>query len=90
MPSFLELLLEGIIFGHKQAPKPLVMYNKVTGSTWQRSSVKPRYKKILNKEKLPMVAGRALIDQTRRTRIVWDPKGYANKRYYDNMYKSYG
>jgi len=89
MPSFLELILEGLIFGRKKAPKakPLAIRKKIAGSTWQRSSVKTKYKKMLNKRKSPMLSGRTLIKQTERTRSAWDPKGYADKRYYDNAYK---
>lgn len=89
MASFLELILEGLIFGRKKVPKakPLAIRKKVASSTWQRAGIRPRYKKITSKRSSSMISRRNLVDQTERTRIAWDPKGYAAQRYYKNAYK---
>lgn len=89
MPDFLELILEGIVFGHKKTPKAklLTVTPRVSRtSNWQDTSIKPRYKRLIPK-KLSMMGSRKLINDTNKTRVAWDPKGYAEQKFLQNIYK---
>ena len=57
-----------------------------SSSDWQRAPIKRKYKKLMPK-KPSMMGNRKLINDTRRTRIAWDPKGYAEQKFLDNVYK---
>jgi len=81
--------LEELVFGRKKAPKArlMAMPKRTARSTWRVMSIKQRRKKLISK-KLSMIGNRKLINDTNRTRSVWDPKGYAEQKYYDNVYKT--
>jgi len=88
MHNFLHLILEGISFGKKKAPKvrPLTISRKVAAPTWKHTSIKPKRKRVIP-QKPSLLSGKTLINQTERTRAVWDPQGYQAKKFYDNVYR---
>lgn len=88
MHNFLRLILEGLDFGKKKVPRVRASGSgKVSKSSWQHIMPKKKTKKILPK-KSSLLSGRALINQTNKTRSVWDPRGYRGQKYYDNVYKT--
>jgi hypothetical protein len=88
MHNFLRLILEGFNPNKKKSPKAHVsMPRRVArGSNWRNMSIKTKNKRIIPK-KLSMMGSRKLIHDTNRTRIAWDSKGYAEQKFYDNIYK---
>ena len=88
MHDFLRLILEGLDFGKKKGPRVRASGStRVSRSSWRHIIPKKKSKKILSK-KSSLLSGRTLINQTNKTRSVWDPRGYRNQKYYDNVYKT--
>lgn len=88
MHSFLRLILEGFPGAKNKPPKPHAsMIKKVAkGSNWRSMGVKKKYKKLIPK-KSALLSGRTLINQTNKTRKVWDPKGYQAQKFNDGIYR---
>ena len=87
MSNFLYLILEGVDFGKRKLPKThAAMSNKVSVAK-VNIGTKKRFKRIIPR-KSSLLTGRTLIDQTNRTRSVWDPKGDRLQKYLGNMYRT--
>jgi len=49
-------------------------------------SVDKKHRRLIPR-KLSLFGSRALINQTNRTRSVWDPKGYQAQAFLNNVYR---
>ena len=88
MANFLELVIEGITLSNKRQKAKLLPPHKKHFKHFNLNAISTRNKpKRVIPRKLSLLNNKKLMRDTNKTRIVWDPKGYAGQRYLDKVYK---